>query len=372
MLVRKAAGVDNSSHAFGRFTKAFIPAWFAMVMGSGIVAAVLLEVAGESGFIKSFAIAVWVIAALLAVLSVTFVSQLVNFPRVFVAGLSTIHTLEYGCIPMGIMAVGAGALKIGANLLHWQTLVTIGVALYAVGTAGGLLITVGALAIAMDRPLVTQNGPSGAWLVPVVPPMVSAANGVQVISQLPVELQGPLLGICIALFGMTIVFAVMMTGMLVHRLVSPGNGFTPDDVPGLWIILGVVGQSMTASLGLSGSAPALALGAGSDLRLAAAAFALADLGFGMLWLLLCILLVHGTLMKRFSMAWWSFVFPIGTLANGVFALSLRLDAAPIWILGVGLTIVLVVMWAGVATRTITLAGRALRSPLENVHVVAGR
>jgi tellurite resistance protein TehA-like permease len=101
----------------------------------------------------------------------------------------------------------------------------------------------------------------GGWLMPVVPPMVSAANGALLIPYLPLPYLPPgqgretLLLACYAMFGISLAASVIIITQLWSRLVTYKT-LPAVMVPTLWIVLGLLGQSVTASGNLGTQAAA--------------------------------------------------------------------------------------------------------------------
>ena len=92
----------------------------------------------------------------------------------------------------------------------------------------------------------------GGWLMPAVPPMVSAATGALLIPHLPAcQLRLSLLLACYAMFGISLVASVVVITQVWQRLVRHSIG-PAMMVPTLWIVLGPLGQSITAA-GLLGA-----------------------------------------------------------------------------------------------------------------------
>jgi tellurite resistance protein TehA-like permease len=85
------------------------------------------------------------------------------------------------------------------------------------------------------------------WLMPVVPPMVSASDGALLIPHLP-EGQ-PRLGMlmaCYAMFGISLFATLFIVPQVWQRLVQHKTGAAAN-VPTVWIVLGPLGQSITAA-----------------------------------------------------------------------------------------------------------------------------
>ena len=98
----------------------------------------------------------------------------------------------------------------------------------------------------------------GGWLMPVVPPMVSAASGALLIPHLaPGAGRQTMLYGCYAMFGLSPMASLIIITMIWTRLTYFGTSGTAR-VPTLWIVLGPLGQSITAA-GLLGTNAALAV-----------------------------------------------------------------------------------------------------------------
>ena len=84
----------------------------------------------------------------------------------------------YGAPPMALLTVGAGTLLLGKDVLGLRAAVDVDWVLWFAGTVLGL-----AVAAAIPYLQFTRHagvGPAsafGGWLMPIVPPMVSASTG---------------------------------------------------------------------------------------------------------------------------------------------------------------------------------------------------
>jgi Voltage-dependent anion channel len=85
---------------------------------------------------------------------------------------------------MALMTVGAGTLILGRGLLGPGTAVGIDWVLWLAGTGLGLVTTCWIPFLMMTRHDIGPDAAFGGWLMPVVPPMVSAATGALLIPHL--------------------------------------------------------------------------------------------------------------------------------------------------------------------------------------------
>ena len=164
----------------------------------------------------------------------------------------------------------------------------------------------------------------GGWLMPVVPPMVSAASGALLIPHMaPGTGRTTMLYGCYAMFGLSLVAALIIISMIWSRLALYGTSGTTR-VPTLWIVLGPLGQGITAA-GLLGANAALAVPPelASGMNVFAVLFGVPVWGFAVLWIVLATELTVRTLRRGmpFALTWWSLTFPVGTFVTGTTQLA---------------------------------------------------
>src|ERR1700761_966758 len=254
---------------------------------------------------------------------------------------------------MALMTVGAGTLVLGRGVIGPAAVGIDGV-LWLAGTALGLVTAVWIPYLMMTRHDIGSGDAFGGWLMPVVPPMVSAATGALLIPHVG-SAQGrlTLLLACYAMFGISLFASVIIITQVWSRLVTHKPGAAVM-VPTLWIVLGPLGQSVTAASNL-GTAAAHVLPA--PYSTGAAVFALLYgvpvWGFAMMWLALAIALTVRAARRGlpFALTWWAFTFPLGTCVTGTIALAARSHADVLRGASVLLYALLLVTWVTVAVRT---------------------
>ena len=276
------SSAEHPSHLFG-------PNWFASVMGIGIVANAAAGLPILASALHVFAVVVWVIAVLWLLVLLTATSRhWLRHPDV-ARGYIRDPTMGqfYGAPPMALMTVGAGALLVGHSMIGMQAATDIDWVLWTAGTIGGLLTAVTIPYLLFTHYPVRPDGAFGGWLMPVVPPMVSAATGALLIPHVAAGAgrQTMLYG-CYALFGISLVASLIIITMIWSRLAHFGSSGTVR-VPTLWIVLGPLGQSITAA-GLLGSQAHLAVSGplASSLRTFSVLYGVPVWGFAMLWIAL--------------------------------------------------------------------------------------
>jgi C4-dicarboxylate transporter/malic acid transport protein len=332
------------------------PNWFASIMGTGIIAnagaAMPIHIPGLVGF----SLCVWVLTVtLLAVLLVATAVHRIGHPEVARSyGRDVSMAQYYGAPPMALLTVGAGAVLVGHLLIGERLAVDLDWVLWTAGTLAGL-VTAALIPYRLFTQIeVRPDAAFGGWLMPIVPPMVSAATGALLLAHVgSAGGRATLLYACYAMFGLSLFASVIIITLIWSRLAHFGTSGSVR-VPTLWIVLGPLGQSITAA-GLLGLEAHLAVSgpleiAFSDLGVL---YGVTTWGFAVLWIALASALTAHTVRKRlpFALTWWSFTFPVGTFVTGTTRLAAETSLMAFKVAAVVAFIGLLAAWLTVATRT---------------------
>ncbi|WP_406236761.1 TDT family transporter [Nocardia sp. NBC_01009] len=333
------------------------PNWFATVMGTGIVGNAAATLPLQFPGLRGAATVAWVLAALLlVVLSSAWVVQWVRFPESARDQWNhPVMSQFFGAPPMALLTVGAGTLLLGRDVIGLSAALTVDWVLWSAGTVLGLLTACVIPYRMFTHHHVEPDAAFGGWLMPVVPPMVSAGMGALLVPYVPAgQLRLTMIVLCLAMFGMSLIAALVTIAMIWSKLVHygiPENGM----VPTLWLVLGPLGQSITAAGLLANAAPAALPDLyAKGLTVFSVIFGVVTWGFAMLWLALAVAVTAktaraGTL--KFNLTWWGFTFPLGTCITGSTILYSHTGANLFAAAAVALYIGLVGAWAVVAART---------------------
>ena len=302
------------------------PNWFASVMGTGIVATAGATLPVHIVGLRAFAQVVWVIAAALLVALILVVGgHWLRHPTVARTHARNPQMAHfYGAAPMALMTVGGGAVLVGRDLLGERIAVDLDWTLWTAGTLGGLFTAVSIPFLMFTQHDVEPDAAFGGWLMPVVPPMVSAATGALLLPHMAAGTgRATMLYGCYAMFGLSLVASLNIIAMIWSRLTLYGTSGTAR-VPTLWIVLGPLGQSITAA-GILGASAALAVDheLAEDLNAFAILYGVPVWGFAVLWIALATALTVRTLRRGmpFALTWWSLTFPVGTFVTGTSQLA---------------------------------------------------
>ena len=346
------------------------PNWFASVMGTGIVATAGATLPFHVRGMHVFTLSVWLVSlVVLAILIVAFSVHWIRHPGA-VARYARDVTLAqfFGAPPMALLTVGAGTLLVGHSLLGESTALTLDWVLWSLGTAAGLVTAVAVPYILFTRIEVRHDAAFGGWLMPVVPPMVSAATGGLLIPHVSsASGRATLLYGCYAMFGISLFASMIIITLIWSRLAHFGSSGSVR-VPTLWIVLGPLGQSITAA-GILGTNASLAVATplARGFSFFSVAYGVPTWGFAVLWIFLALGLTIRTARHHlpFHLTWWSFTFPVGTFVTGTARLALA-TGLPAFRVAAGVAYVaLLGAWFLVAALTLrgVLAGQLLLSPL---------
>jgi tellurite resistance protein TehA-like permease len=190
--------------------------------------------------------------------------------------------------------------------------------------------------------------------------MVSASTGALLVPHAaPGQARLTLLLACYAMFGLSLFASVIVIGLIWYRLSIHQVG-EARMVPTLWIVLGPLGQSITAVNLLGGVAQqALPAPYADALRTFGVLYGVPVWGFALLWAFTAGAITIRTARSGlpFSLTWWSFTFPIGTCVTGTAGLALHTGADLFHYAAVLFYAGLVAAWLLVATRTAQLSLR---------------
>lgn len=351
----------------GQMLEHITPNWYASVMGTGIVANAAATLPLQFTGLHTFATVVWLIASTaLIALTVAFAAHwTLHRGHARAHAAHPVMSQFYGAPPMAMLTVGAGTITLGPSLIGSSAAVWIDAVLWTAGTLTGL-----ATSVWIPFRMITAHDHDSAmalpaWLMPIVPPMVSASTGALLLDHVSAgQSRLALIAACYAMFGLSLFLGMITMTMIYSRLVHGGMPAV-QAAPTVWITLGMIGQSISATNLLGTHAATVFVGKqaviATGLHIFGIAYGFAMGGFGILMFALATMLtVHAA--RRglsFSLTWWSFTFPVGTCVTGATALGTAAGISVIHAMAVGLYVVLLTAWATVATHTLrgTISGK---------------
>ncbi len=344
--------LEHPADVFSHLT----PNWFASVMGTGIVAVAAASLPEQVPGQRVLATIVWGLAAvlLLAVCAAT-AEHWRRHPATARGHLRNPAMAPfYGAPPMALLTVGAGTILLGKDVLGERLAVDVDWVLWSLGTATGLAVAAAVPYLMITRFELGLSSAFGGWLMPVVPPMVSASTGALLVPHAAAgQARLSLLLACYAMFGLSLVASAAVMSILWLRLVLHGIG-EARTVPTLWIVLGPLGQSIAAANLLGGVAhTAIPAPYATALEAFGVVYGVPVWGFALLWAGIAAAVTVRTARTGlpFSLTWWSFTFPVGTVVTGMSGLALHTGADLFRYGAVAGFVFLTGAWITVASRT---------------------
>ena len=338
------------------------PNWFAVVMGTGIVAIAAATLPFQPPGLRALALAVWVLACLLLVTlaGAWAVHWTRHRQRALAHADNPVMAQFWGAPAMALMTVGGGTLLVGRDWIGLGAAVDADWVLWSLGTALGLVTACWIPYLMMTRHSIKADGAFGGWLMPIVPPMVSAANGALLVPYAAAgQARLTLVAGCYAMFGISLFASVIVISLVWSRLVTYKT-LPAVMVPTSWIVLGPLGQSVTATGNLarvSGLALPAPQVAGANVL--ALLYGLPTWGFAMMWLVIATSMTVRALRRGmpFGLTWWSFTFPVGTVVTGTISLADRTGSEVLRGASGALFVLLAAAWLVVLARTFYESGR---------------
>lgn len=369
--------VTNVENEQPEVSKEIGPNWFASVMGTGIIAnaAIGLPLVGQH--MDQFGFFIWVIASIMLIVMLLLKTvQTITNPHIIKRQFNDpVMAQFFGAPPMALLTIAGGTLLFGHNFFTQETLTAVAWSLWIIGTIIGL-ITAAIIPYRLFTHLeVRADAAFGGWLMPVVPPMVSAAIGAMLIPHIQdVLLQQTMLYACYAMFGMSLMGAMIIITLIWGRLAHSGTSGGAR-VPTLWLVLGPLGQSITAA----GALGAVALTTveqpiSNSLNSLAILYGVPVWGFAVYWSILASFLTLRALRRKmpFALTWWAFTFPVGTCVTGTTQLALHTGLPAFKWAAIILFAALICAWVIAAWGTIKglKAGNIIKNPIKSPIIIA--
>ncbi|KAK9481364.1 voltage-dependent anion channel [Lipomyces japonicus] len=339
--------------------KYFSPAWYAMVMGTGISSTILIEFPFPSRWLRAVGVAFWAAAcAELAIFAMLTTSRHILFPSTFSRmQRHPIQCLFWGCIPMALSAVLNSTMAVFGHRAVWPCYVLWWVDTVLSFACAWVLVFVGFATLTRTQPVHLN----AVVLLPVVTLVVNASTGATITAYLPDHWRGHMILICMIIWGngecLAAGFIAIYLGRLLAFKLPERDSIISSFLPIGPLCQGAYGLLLTAANAeLHLHVPAIVpSGSGALVRhgllmYVAVAVALIMLGFATFWLVCAVSACFVRRPRRFAITWWGMTFPVGTFAMASRELGFVLDLQAFKVISC-ITGVFVVM----ATLTLTVA-----------------
>ncbi|KAJ2896392.1 Plasma membrane sulfite pump involved in sulfite metabolism [Coemansia aciculifera] len=342
----------------------FMPFWFTVCMGTGILSACLGRVPYNVGVVWWTGVCLFIlnIILLLAFIIVLLV-QVVVYPEI--VSYMQRHPqrmLHYGAIPMSLATVVSGAVGFGFHELSNGSVLYAAWAVWWVAVALAWAAAVLMIYLAVSRATRSIEAVTGAWLLLVAPLTVCAAAGGALAQNLPSSAAYATLLCSYTLAGAGVPLTFCVVVLYVHR-VAVHKLPAHDAILTAFIPLGPVAQVGVAALTLGSVAqdvlpqmlPEVA-GLGQLLFGLGIVVALMAWGSALFWAAHAVFSVvyqRRSACVPFNISWWALTFPVGVFASLTASLGDALELAFFRVCFLLLVALLLVLWTFNVVRTAT-------------------
>ena len=341
------------------FVRHFTPNWFAMTMGTGVLALVIAHLPWALPGQMILAEVLWLFGvALFALFALLFLTRvLLHRDTLWPMLLHPVQSMFLGAIPMGLAVLISGLVQFGPA--RW------GDGVYALAHALWWLDAAMALGSALLVPYLMFTRQSHAlekmtavWLLPIVAPEVAAGAAGALAPHLDPAAARLVLVVGFILWGMSLALAFSLITLVLLRLALhklPDTDFAATS----WLPLGPLATGCLGLLTVGQAAPAAFTGT----PLAAAAElahgiglvgGLALWGAGLWWLVIATLFTRHYIRDNmaFNLGWWGFTFPLGVFALATLELLRLTELSFFALVGLVLSVQLAAIWLLVLQRTL--------------------
>ncbi|MEQ1106289.1 TDT family transporter [Acinetobacter ursingii] len=341
-----------------KLIREFTPNWFAVVMGTGVVALILAHFPFASSLFYRLGMMLWIFnSALFTVFSVLYLARWFFYPEEAKQILShPTMSLFLGTIPMALATVLNGFLSYGVPLFG-ELAVLIALKLWYVDVFLAVLIGWIVPFCMFSRQQHALPTMTAMWLLPIVAAEVAASSGGLILNVAP-DLPNAvaILWGSYILWGMSVLPAFLILAILVLRLALhqiPQKELAISS----WLSIGPIGTGALAMLLLGQAAPQVLQQhnlqlLGPFLQHSGLFIALVFMGVGIWWLGLAIFstLHHFKQGIPFNLGWWGLTFPLGVFILAMQQLAIQLQWSVLTFVVHTLMVLLFTLWVLVTLR----------------------
>ena len=359
-VLRPFSQLDRPLEVIRQFT----PNWFAVTMGTGILALALAAFPLPLPGLHAIAEGLWLLDVLLFSLFTGLYAArwLLFYQEAREIFAHATVSMFLGTIPMGLATLINGLLLFG--LPHWgESVVTLALGLWWLDAAMALACGVLIPYLMFTRQAHRIDQMTAVWLLPVVAAEVAAASGGLLVPHLAASEQFTVLVASYVFWAYSVPVALSLLVILLLRLAL--HKLPPASMAASsWLALGPIATGALGLLVLGADAPAVfaahgLAGIGEIAQGLGLLGAVLLWGLGLWWLALAVLVTHRHAREGmpFNLGWWGFTFPLGVYALTTLRLGEALAAPFFTGLGAVLVMVLALLWTLVASRTLAGAYR---------------
>lgn len=332
--------------------KNFSPAWFASVMGTGILAITSKFYADFLPWLNGAAALLGALNMLLFVLLlVPWVWRWLGYREQALADLHAPVTGQfYATMPIACLVLAADLLVIGTDYLGFLPALSLARWFWGLGVILSLSLGITITILNFSNPNIKKEELNPAWFMPPVSLIVVPIAGAKLVPYWPLGLQELFLIANFISWSCGFFLYLIISTACFYRFIrfSPLPG---PIAPTIWINLGPIGAGTIALLNLASVSAGYL---GTELTSAFHALGLLLWGFGFWWLCMALLTTVSYVRKNnlpYAMSWWAFTFPLGAYAGATYLIAGIFNVPAIKFYGLACYWLLVIFWGIVVVKT---------------------
>ncbi|MBT0727486.1 TDT family transporter [Rosenbergiella australiborealis] len=360
LTIRKIPRPFKHLASLTELVRFFTPNWFAVTMGTGVLALVLAQAVAASSPLFVLARTLWLINGSLFVLfSLLYGARWLFYPQEACKIFQHPQmSMFLGTIPMGLATVINGFINFGVPMMGDEAIV-IAHSLWMLDAILAILCGAGLPLFMFTRQSHNLSSMTGLWLLPIVTAEVAAASGWIIaphLSDIVQQRDMVIFNMLLWAFSVPIalsILVILLLRMALHKLPPIALSATT------WLALGPIGTGALGMFLLSQQSELLS----RDPTLAGYSHVIAGIGWMMgillwgvgAWWFLIALGVTFYYVKRgipFNLGWWGYIFPLGVFTLATFKLAQLTAITFFSSLSVGFLLLLASLWIIVMAKTL--------------------
>lgn len=326
--------------------KNFSPAWFASVMGTGILAVTSLYYSQYLPILKNLSyILFYFNVVLFFVLLIPWTLRWIIFRKQALADLEhPINSNFYPTIAVGMLVLATDFIVIGKNLI-------VGEVFWWIGALLTIFFGVIVPYVMFLNEHITLDHINPAWFIPPVGLIVIPIAGSLLIPYYSGLLQEFVIIINYFGWGSGFFIYLALHAICMYRFILHYR-LPSNLVPTVWINLGPIGAGTVSLINLIKNSAFVTI------KDPFFAFGFLFWGIGIWWTLIAILMTLFYIIKPglpFFMSWWAFTFPLGAFVASSHLVSTIFRMSLVDYIGFGLYWLLLILW------TVTLVNATIKA-----------
>lgn len=338
--------------------KNFNPSWFSVIMGTGIIPVALFLNRNIIPIFYQVAQLFFIISLLLFI--IIFIPWIIRFFKYFKNVKSDLmHPVKasfFSTFPISIMILAINFLVVGKSIFGEKISLKIAVYLFAIGSVGILLFGFIILSIIFINNEINLSHANFAWFIPCVSHLFIPIVGFDLVSYFKNSPYAYCLFI-ISIVGLGIGFIIFIyTACAVYHRYVFHELLTPNLSPTIFI--GIVPTALITTIcpKITTAVNSITFNKGVDaVLLISKLTGLATWGFSVWWFVISVIVIFYYIVNKkliYSLSWWAFTFPIGSLAVSTGNINKLYNLAFFDYTLTGFIVLMISVWIIVAFQTL--------------------